>query len=54
MKKNLNAIVFSLAIVIAAIFLAYAYKNKTNTKGAITVTGLGEKCKYPNFPTRQN
>jgi len=43
MKTNLNAIVFSVAIVIAALFLGNAYKNKSNSKGIITVTGLGEK-----------
>jgi hypothetical protein len=43
MKKNLSAILFSLAIIIAAFFLANAYKAKINARGLISVTGLGEQ-----------
>lgn len=43
MKKNINAIVFSVAIVLAAVFLGNAYKAKIDSKGNIVVTGLGEE-----------
>lgn len=43
MKKNINALVFSLAIVLAAVFLGNAYKAKIDSKGNIVVTGLGEE-----------
>lgn len=43
MKTNLNAIVFSIAIVIAAIVLGNAYVKRTKIVGDISVTGLGEK-----------
>ena len=43
MKTNLNAILFSIAIVIAAIILGNAYVKRTKVVGDISVTGLGEK-----------
>jgi len=43
MKTNLNAIFFSVAIVIAAMLLGYAYRNKANPNNVISVTGLAEK-----------
>lgn len=43
MKTNLNAIVFSIAIIIASLFLGHAYKNRCNADESISVTGLGEK-----------
>ena len=43
MKTNLNAILFSVAIVIAAIILGNAYVKRTKVVGDISVTGLGEK-----------
>ncbi len=42
MKNNLNSIVFSIAIVIAAIVLGNAYLNRTKSEGTISVTGLGK------------
>ena len=42
MKKNLNAIVFALAIVIAAIILGNAVINRNKKAGTISVTGLGQ------------
>ncbi|MCF6214270.1 MAG: SIMPL domain-containing protein [Flavobacteriaceae bacterium] len=43
MKKNLNAIVFAIAIIIAAVILGDAYVNRNKAKGSISVTGLGSK-----------
>lgn len=41
MKKHLNALVFSVAIVLAAYILGHAVINRNNANGAISVTGLG-------------
>ena len=41
MKTNFAAIVFSLAIVIAAFLLGNAIVNRNNSDGIIAVTGLG-------------
>ena len=41
MKKNRNAIIFSLAIIIAAYLLGNAVINRNKTEGNISVTGLG-------------
>ncbi len=41
MKKNLNAIVFAVAIIIAAVILGNAYVNRNKSNGSIEVTGLG-------------
>jgi hypothetical protein len=43
MKANLNAILFSLAIVITAFLLSHAVMNRNKVAGDISVTGLGEK-----------
>ena len=42
MKKNLSAILFALAIVIAAFILGNAVINRNRPQGTINVTGLGE------------
>jgi len=42
MKNNLTAIIFGLAIVVAAYFLGYSFMNRNKTDGTISVTGLGE------------
>ena len=42
MKKNLNAIVFAIAIVAASIILGNAVINRNKKIGAISVTGLGQ------------
>ena len=41
MKKNRSAIIFSLAIIIAAYLLGNAVINRNKTDGNISVTGLG-------------
>lgn len=41
MKKGFTAIVFSIAIIIAAYLLGNSIINRNNGKGAISVTGLG-------------
>lgn len=41
--KNLNAIIFGVAIVAASIFLGNAYVNRSKKTGEISVTGLGKK-----------
>jgi hypothetical protein len=43
MKTNLTAILFSIAIVIAAIVLGSSYVKRAKMEGTINVTGLGEK-----------
>jgi hypothetical protein len=43
MKTNLNSILFSIAIIIAAIVLGNAYMKRTKVEGTISVTGLGKK-----------
>lgn len=43
MNKHLNSILFSAAIVIAAIVLANAFSNRNKAVSQISVTGLGEK-----------
>ncbi|MFC1730066.1 SIMPL domain-containing protein [candidate division KSB1 bacterium] len=43
MKKNVNATLFSIAIIIAAIILGNAYIKRTKVEGTISVTGLGKK-----------
>jgi hypothetical protein len=42
MKKNLNAIVFAIAIVFASIILGHAVINRNKKAGTISVTGLGQ------------
>ena len=42
MKNNLTAIIFGLAIVIAAYILGYSFMNRNKADGTISVTGLGE------------
>ena len=42
MKNNLTAIIFGLAIVIAAYVLGYSFMNRNKTDGTISVTGLGK------------
>ncbi|MFH4967859.1 SIMPL domain-containing protein [Gaetbulibacter sp. M240] len=42
MKKQLTAVVFAMAIVVASIILGYAVINRNNKPGNIAVTGLGE------------
>jgi hypothetical protein len=41
MKKHLSAIIFGIAIVIAAYLLGHAVINRNNAQGSISVTGLG-------------
>ncbi len=41
MKNNVTAIVFGIAIVLAASVLGYAVMNRNNEEGTISVTGLG-------------
>jgi len=43
MKNTTSAFIFAAAIIISAILISNAYRDKTNTKPVITVTGLGEK-----------
>ncbi len=43
MKQHFSAFLFSVAIVLSAIIIGYSYLNRANTKGNISVTGLGEK-----------
>ncbi|CAN5340694.1 SIMPL domain-containing protein [soil metagenome] len=45
--KYINAIIFSLAIVLAAFFLSNAYVKRANPPGVISVTGSGSE----NFPS---
>lgn len=42
MKKNLTAVIFGLAIIVAAIVLGNAYANRNKLDGKIQVTGLGK------------
>lgn len=42
MKKNVNAIVFAIAIVVASIILGNAVINRNKKVGTISVTGLGQ------------
>jgi len=42
MKKNLNAIIFGLSIVVAAYLLGHAFMNRNKVDGTISVTGLGK------------
>lgn len=42
MKNNLTALIFGLAIVIAAYVLGYSFMNRNKTDGTISVTGLGK------------
>lgn len=42
MKNNLYAIIFGIAIIIAAALLGNAFKNRNKTDGNISVTGLGK------------
>ncbi|MBO3117738.1 SIMPL domain-containing protein [Winogradskyella sp. DF17] len=41
MKKNINSVLFSIAIVVAAYILGHAVINRNETNGEISVTGLG-------------
>jgi hypothetical protein len=43
MKNYLNAIIFAVTIVITALILTGAYKNRFNYNNIISVTGLGSK-----------
>jgi hypothetical protein len=43
MKNYLNAIIFALTILITALILTGAYKNRFNYNNIISVTGLGSK-----------
>ena len=43
MKSNITAIIFGLAIVIAAYLLGNAYMNRNQKEGTVDVTGLGNK-----------
>lgn len=43
MKKHLTAIIFALAIVIAAGILGNAFLNRNKKSGTVDVTGLGQK-----------
>ncbi len=43
MKANLHSILFSVAIVMAAVVLGKAYVDRAKVDGAISVTGLGKK-----------
>jgi len=43
MKANLNSILFSVAIIIAALVLGNAYIKRNKAEGEISVTGLGKK-----------
>lgn len=42
MKKNINAIVFAIAIVVASLILGNAVINRNKKTGTISVTGLGQ------------
>ncbi len=42
MKKNINAIIFAIAIISAAAVIGNAYKNRNQTNASIAVTGLGK------------
>ena len=42
MKSQKTAIIFSIAIVLAALFVSYAYMNRNKWEGSISVTGLGK------------
>lgn len=42
MKNNLYAIIFGIAIIIAAALLGNAFKNRNKIDGSISVTGLGK------------
>lgn len=43
MKNNLTAIIFALAIIIAAAILGNAFLNRNKRSGTVDVTGLGQK-----------
>ena len=42
MKNNITALIFGLAIIIAAYLLGNAYMNRNSEEGTISVTGLGK------------
>jgi len=42
MRKHVNSIIFGIAMVLSAIFLAKGYVDRKKTQGKIQVTGLGE------------
>lgn len=42
MKNQLNAVLFSIAIIISSIVLGNAFMNRNKTEGSISVTGLGK------------
>ena len=42
MKNNLNAVIFGIAIIIAAALLGNAFMNRNKSDGTISVTGLGK------------
>lgn len=43
MKKNFSVIVLALALVVSAVIMGNAYKNRAKKEGIISTTGLGEK-----------
>lgn len=43
MKNSLSAIIFGIAIVLAAVFLGNAFMNRNKKQGKIEVTGLGSQ-----------
>lgn len=43
MKNHFNVLLISFAVIISALFLADAYKNRSRTHDLINVTGLGKK-----------
>ncbi|APD06258.1 hypothetical protein UJ101_00720 [Flavobacteriaceae bacterium UJ101] len=43
MKKNFSIVVMALALIISAVIIGNAYKNRAKKEGTISTTGLGEK-----------
>lgn len=43
MKNSISAIIFGIAIVLAAFFLGNAIMNRNSQQGSIEVTGLGSQ-----------
>ena len=42
MTTQKNAIIYGIAIVLAALLISYAYMNRNKSEGSISVTGLGK------------
>ncbi len=42
MKNNISALLFAIAIIVAAVILGNAFLNRNTSDNKITVTGLGE------------